>query len=102
MVRFGHLAHRRGSDRYLRIPPGWCRREADMADRGLRRLNWADRSFPGQRRNAQSACESGPSLHLLGAALVELVRGFLQDILQIFVEFPSNNIDSFVAKLSEG
>jgi hypothetical protein len=26
----------------------------------------------------------------------------LQDFLQIFVEFPSNNIDSFVAKLSEG
>jgi hypothetical protein len=66
-------------------------------------LNWADfRSFPGQRRNAQSACESGPSRHLLGAALVERVRGFLQDILQIFVKFPSNNIDSFVAKLPEG
>ena len=41
-------------------------------------------------------------MYLLGGALVERARGFLQDILQIFVEFPSNNIDSFVAELSEG
>jgi hypothetical protein len=56
----------------------------------------------GQRRNAQSPCESGPSPYLLGAALVERVRGFLQDIFQIFVQLPSNDVDSFIAKLSEG
>ena len=70
-----------------------------MADRGLRRLNWADsvtfRDSVGRLRALAKA-------DLLGPALVELVRGFLQDILQIFVEFTSNAIDSLVAKLSEG
>jgi hypothetical protein len=43
-----------------------------------------------------------PVSALAAAALVELVCSFLQDILQIFIKLPSNNIDSFVAKLSEG
>jgi hypothetical protein len=33
--------------------------------------------------------------------LCKLARGFLKDILQTFVEFPSNYIDFLVAKLSE-
>jgi hypothetical protein len=32
----------------------------------------------------------------------KLTHGFLQDVLQSFVELPSNNIDSLVTKLSEG
>jgi len=78
------------------------RRQADIADRGLRHLNWADFALLGDSAGTLRGLAKRPSLYPLGAALVELVRGLLQDILQILVELPSNDIDSFIAKLSEG
>jgi hypothetical protein len=39
-----------GNDRYLRIPAGWSRRIADLADRGFGRLNWArKRTYSGRQ-----------------------------------------------------
>jgi hypothetical protein len=78
------------------------RRQPDIADRGLRHLSWADSALLRDSAGTLRGLAKRPSLYPLGAALVELVRGLLQDILQIFVELPSNDIDSFIAKMSEG
>jgi hypothetical protein len=39
-----------GNIRFLRIPAGWGRREADIVDRVLGRLNWADTGPKGMPR----------------------------------------------------
>ena len=42
----------------LRTAAGWSRREADIADRGLGRLNWAGSAYAGRLGKDWSASQS--------------------------------------------
>jgi hypothetical protein len=59
-------------DRYLRIPAGWTRREAPVADRGLESLNWADSA---RRPNGRKSRDSGRQSRIpLGAEAARSTR----------------------------
>jgi hypothetical protein len=59
--RFVPVRQRPVDDRYLRTPDSRSRREADVADRGLGRLSWAD-SGPTRRHQGRHALPPIPAL----------------------------------------
>jgi hypothetical protein len=79
--RFGPLAKPSRNDRYLRIPAGWSRRQADIAEGGRGRRNWADSGPTGGRlgkdRSPAEPCHSivnANGLHRPKAAYANLER----------------------------
>src|ERR1700722_12996970 len=58
--RFDALGRPSSNDRNLRTGDGWSRRLADIADRGSRRLNWAESGPTPDGRNGQDCGRTRP------------------------------------------